>query len=424
MKNLLLSSSALALIGLYAAPANAAEWEVVVGGGSTQQFGYAGVDIDGLSDDEADFDGVDVLSDTEIEFTPSITLDNGIQFGLNVQLEGNTGGDQIDESFAFVEGAFGRVNIGSENSAGYLMTFAAPCVALNCHNSGSLTGFVPYSGTPDGTGVELGADAFRGTLGATFLENARNNDAQRVTYFTPRFGGVQLGVSYARDDLQDSSAPVNLGDDTGTVGDFVDVGANYVNSFGSFDVAVSARYGIAFTDGSGEDEFSLDLDDDEGEDGIFDSNLDNNPQVFAFGANFGFAGVTIGGSWGEQNNAGADDGTVYDVGISYETGPWGVSFSYLHGENVDDGLFTPAFADTDDDGIDEVISFQPGADEELDKFVLGINYTLASGVDLGVFGAYVDFEEDFGDGSIIGVSETDGDAIDGFVVGTGFSLSF
>ena len=46
----------------------------------------------------SDFDGLDVSTNTEILFLPSITLDNGIRIGANFQLEGETDGDQIDES--------------------------------------------------------------------------------------------------------------------------------------------------------------------------------------------------------------------------------------------------------------------------------------------------------------------------------------
>ena len=74
--------------------------------------------------DREDFDGVDVSTNTEIFFLPKIVLDNGIQIGANIQLEGETSGDQIDESYVQIKGSFGEVNIGSENSAG--SRFAAP----------------------------------------------------------------------------------------------------------------------------------------------------------------------------------------------------------------------------------------------------------------------------------------------------------
>ncbi|MEL6220225.1 MAG: porin [Pseudomonadota bacterium] len=371
MKKVLLGTSAIALVA-YAGSAAAAEFEMKVGGYMEQYVAFADSDVENASGD--DYTGIDSKQDAEIHFKPSITLDNGIKFGVDIQLEGNTSGDQIDESFMFIRGSFGEVLLGNENSAGYKMTYAAPDVTFINVNSGSTTAFIPWSGTA--AGLNTGDDIFRGTLGSTFLENDRNNDAARFTYFTPRFAGVQLGVSYARDGSDDNNSQQNL--DGVALRDIVDFGANYVNSFGDIDVAVSGRYGIAFSDVPGGDD----------------------PEVFAFGANLGFAGVTVGGSWGEQNGAGSEDGTVFDVGVSYETGPWGVSVTYLHGENVDDE------------------NAALGADEEVDLFLVGMKYKLAKGVDLSAFGAYVDFEEDIGDAG------GSGDDVDGFIIGTGIRLRF
>ncbi|MEO0957709.1 MAG: porin [Pseudomonadota bacterium] len=381
MKKVLLSTSAIAIVGAYAGAAGAAEWNVRVSGYMEQFIAYASSDVDNISGEE--FDGVDSKQDAEIRFLPSITLDNGIKIGADVQLEANTTGDTIDESFMFIDGSFGRVQLGSENSAGYTMTIAAPDVTFLNVNSGSTTAFVPFSGTTGNAtsgSVQVGDNIFRGTLGTTFLENLANNDAQRFTYFTPRLAGVQVGFSYARDPLQDDNSQV---DTNGEIDNFFDVGANYVNSFGGIDVAVSGRWGIAF-DPNGSD-----------------------PQVYSFGANLGFSGVTVGGSFAEQNNSGNLDGQSFDVGISYETGPWGVSFTYFNGENVDNENPTNPF----------------GNDEELDQYLVGVNYKLAKGVDLSAFGAYIDFEEDNGDAAgNVGVAS--GDDVDGFIIGTGIKISF
>ncbi len=176
--------------------------------------------------------------DVEIHFLPSIKLDNGIKIGANIQLEGSTSGDQIDESFLFIKGDFGEILLGSENSAGYKMHYDAPNVLyLNLRD---LDEFIPYSGS---AGVSVGDDRVRGTFGQTAIENDRNNDAQRFTYFTPRLEGFQIGVSYARDAGQDTNAQIDT--DTSALHDIFDIGANYVNSFGGFDIAVSGRWGIA-----------------------------------------------------------------------------------------------------------------------------------------------------------------------------------
>lgn len=368
MKNVLLSTSAVVLVAMASAPAAAAEWEISLGGYMEQFIVY------GSSDSPAgtDFDGVDVQSDTEIIFTPSITLDNGIKFSANIQLEGNTSGDHIDESFVSIKGSFGEILIGSENSAGYKTQYAAPDATFFGINSGSSTGIIP-SNTGDGF--------FRSTLGSTFLENngTANNDAMRITYFTPRFAGFQLGVSYARDGTQDDNIRDNCSA-AGVTCDYFDIGTNYVQSFGDFSVAASARWGIASTGGAAA----------------------TDPQVYGFGVNLGYAGFTIGGSFAEQNGTADNDGTAYDIGASYETGPWAFSVTYFHGENHDN------------DNPNATSGGSSANDETFDQVLVGINYKLAKGVRLNGFGGYVDFDED-------ARNTTDAD---GFFIGTGIRLDF
>ena len=383
MKKVLLGTSAIALAGAFAAPASAAEWTVRVGGYMEQYAAYANSDVSValptgtgtgavIGTTGGDFDGIDSKQDSEVWFLPSITLDNGIKIGANIQLEGFQGGDQIDESFMQIDGSFGRVLLGSENSAGYLMHYAAPDVTFLNINSGSTTAFIPWSGTG------AGANIFRGTLGTTYLENLTNNDAQRFTYFTPRFAGFQVGASYARDGLQDTNAQVDC--DTTTC-DFFDVAANYVNSFGDFDVAVSGRYGFA------------------------NAAAGSDPDVWGVGLNLGFAGFTIGGSYAEQNDGGLTDGEAYDAGISYVTGPWGFSLTYFHGENVDNDCGALCLGNND---------------EEVDQYLVGVNYDLAKGVALGAYGAYVDFEG----ATLTSGGTADSTEIDGWVIGTGIKVSF
>ena len=294
MRNTLLCTTALTLTGL-AGAANAAEVSagaVNMGfsGYFTQGLGIASVDTGagitarGFGGTTPDYDGIDMYTNAEIHFKPSITLDNGIKIGVDVQLEAgsNTDGDQIDESYISISGDFGKVILGSENSAGYKMTVAAPDVSHIFAQSSTLTAFVPYSGsfgtgsisgsggfgtgTYSGTAAFAGNDLFRGTLGTTYVENGRNNDANRLSYFSPRFGGLQLGISYARDAGQ-TSGPVN---NNTTVTDILDIAANY------------------------------------------------------------------GGSFAEQDGTVTQDGNAYDVGIGYANGPMSYSLTYFRGKNIDD----------------------------------------------------------------------------------------
>ena len=363
MRKLLLNSSAIAVASVVATPAISAEWDVRVGGYYNAMVAYATTDGNGVAG--SDFDGLDVSTNTEIFFLPSITLDNGIKIGANIQLEGETDGDQIDESYLSVKGSFGEVLLGSENSAGYKMTVVAPDASLNVLNSPSTSDYIAWSGGVD--------SVFRGTLGTTFLEVGRNNDAKRITYFTPRFAGFQLGVSYAHDGNEDNFGPTNIAGGSGNLGHIFDIGANFVRSFGAFNVALSGRYGIGQANiAAGPD----------------------TPTVYAFGVNLGYAGFTLGGSFAEANehNAGVDDGIAYDAGVSYATGPWTFSMTYFHGENGEIG----------------------GTSDEQDSFGAAVDYKLAKGVRLNMFGAYVDLDAGAGPAS----------DIDGWVIGTGIGLSF
>ena len=252
------------------------------------------------------------------------------------------------------------------------MTYAAPGVTWINLNSGSTTLFIPWSGNGAGN------DVFRRTLGTTYIENLGNNDAQRFTCFTPRFSGFQMGVSYARDGFQDSNAQINTDP---TLRDIFDIGANYVESFGDTNVALSGRYGIA------------------------DDNDGSDPEVWAVGLNLGFGGFTVGGSYGEQTGAGLKNGEIYDMGVSYTTGPWGVSFTYIHGKNQ---------GNDDIDAADN--AFPETGNETAEQFLIGLSYDLAKGVNLGAYAAYVDFDDADG-----GLSD---DSVDGFVIGTGVKIKF
>ncbi|MBZ0227386.1 MAG: porin, partial [Bauldia sp.] len=206
MKKQLLCTSAIAL-GVAAAPAAAQDWNLDWGG-----FFNTHVALGDISSNVAltgavvswEGDGLDIHTNPEIIFSPSVTLDNGMTFGINIQLEGNTtGGPFIDESYASMSSdTFGRLDVGNENSAGYKLMTAAPEVTSMSINSPSTSTFIPY------TGVDAIWSAFYGVTGSVFTalpfrqaglsaytEVAGNNDVSRITYYTPDFNGLTVGIS-------------------------------------------------------------------------------------------------------------------------------------------------------------------------------------------------------------------------------------
>jgi hypothetical protein len=371
MKNTLLCTTALALTGI-AGTANAVEisagaLSMNVSGFYTTTLAITSVDT-GATHAATDFDGFDIFTNAEIWFKPSLTLDNGIKIGVDVQLEAgsNTNGDQIDEAYMTISGDFGKFIIGSENSVGYKMTVAAPDVSHIFAQSSSLTGFVPYSGTIAGVGV--GGDVFRGTLGTTYIENRRINDSSRISYFSPRFSGLQLGVSYARDGGQVNGAVNNNAVTT----DYVDIAANYRGTFGGVDLNASARYGTASAPAGATD-----------------------PEIWGAGLSVGMNGFTFGGSYTEQDGTALQDGRAYDVGVSYANGPMSYSLTYFNGENIDN------------EGA-------AGAKETLETIMLAAKYKVASNFSVGAFIANTKFEE----------PATPVDNVKATVVGVGASFSF
>jgi len=330
-----------------------------------------------------DLDGLDFKQDVEIHFSPTMTLDNGLTIGAHVELEGSSGTpDTIDEAYMTLSGNFGKFILGSENSVGYKMTVAAPDVTHINVNSGSTTAFIPFSGTAGTAGVSVGSDIFRGTLGTTYLENRRNNDAQRISYFSPDFSGFSFGVSYARDGAQDSNGQLDC---NAITCDFIDLAVAYSGSLGGgVDVALSGRWGTASAPAGALD-----------------------PEVWGVGANVSFGNITIGGSYAEQKDTGANaqDGESYDFGIAFANGPWSYSLTYFHGEN--------------DDNENYIAIGAANPTEELDQILLGATYRFNSNFAMGGYIADVDFDEQVSDGGA-----GTGDDVDGTIVGISMRLDF
>jgi predicted porin len=193
MKKILFATTALVAAGMIVAPAQAAEKIKLGMSGYFYAWGVFVSEDDGLG-----LDGLDATADdepgnnrrshrfvqeSEVIFSGSTKLDNGVQIGVNIQLEGESqgGGDQIDESYIFFSGNFGRIEIGARDDAAFRMN-----------------AFIPNSSTGSGhnfaniVGPRRGGNA----VGSVNTYSTFTGDNEKVTYFTPRVSGFQLGISY------------------------------------------------------------------------------------------------------------------------------------------------------------------------------------------------------------------------------------
>ena len=223
MRKVLIATSALAFAGAVAAvPASADEMpeKLTVGlGGYMQQW----IGVSDLDNNAAGSGGVSQYSDSEFYVRGSVEADNGLKFSVKFELEGNTHPDVIDESQATVSGSFGQIVLGSEDDPAALMHYSVQDVGvgLACGDPSFIKG-VTTCARRGGKGL--------GTAGWIV-----GGDTQKIAYYTPRMSGVQLGLSYSPESVEDSGAGAPVNNDT----DAMALGLNYTGEMGEASIALS-----------------------------------------------------------------------------------------------------------------------------------------------------------------------------------------
>ena len=425
MKKLLLGSTALVAGGLMAAPAMAAD-PIKIGVGGYYQFFVTAGGIEGsyaLNGTSTQYKGLSFYQEGEIYFNGQTKLDNGTTIGLQVELEGwnppvngvtvSTGNGaqvtngatrQIDEAYLFAFGDWGRVEFGSRDQATYRMFYGAPS-ALGVFN-----GFFQHNSNATwGNLVVLATNKAAAHISFATI-GGQMQDVNRINYFTPRFFGLQIGAGYAPKinaagsvpgsntagvcGFNDATAQINCPTNDYSWQDFFDVGANYLNKFGDITVAAFGAFMYAtFVPGYAPNAGAASL--------VTGSNLTSWKQ-WVVGLQFGFAGFTVGGSYGYDNNGlganyytGVDNDTrTYTAGIMYETGPWQVSFGWIGTRNTNGNGSASLINITNQQfatvggaassgaafgGNPNIGGLQFGA-ETADKFEVGANYALGPGI--------------------------------------------
>ncbi|MRU14500.1 porin [Roseovarius sp. A21] len=393
MKKHLLATSAIAL-GVAAAPAAAQDWNLDWGGYYNTHIAYSDVSGTAIAPG-ADFDGINIVGDGEIIFTPSVTLDNGLTFGINVQMEAQNGGggaDGIDESYITISGdSLGRIEIGGENSAGYKSMVGAPGVGSFAIMSASVSTVAPI------------AHAFRQAAGSPWTEVGGNNDVQRISYFTPSFNGLTVGVSYAPGNNTNASNAGAFNRNNTYATDIFDIGLNYSQSFGTVDLTVGARYGTG--DAAALTVVTPATAGPDGLDGTADDvaavtgpNTASDPETWGIGMQVGFGAFTVGGHYAENDNGaigGAGDQEGWSLGATYDiAGPWSVGLQGFNGQ-TDGGAGVP--------------------DVEYNAYKLAGSRELGTGVSWDVYAIYAENQ------NVGNVANNDRDAT---IIGTSINLSF
>ena len=360
MKKALLASTALVGAALLSAPAYAGS----VGSGdnlAVKLSGFMWFQANVLDEDNQTGYGRGYrfkIPETEIHINASNTADNGIKYGVSIELEANTdASNNGDEVWAFLSGDFGRLEMGDQDDATNRMLVGA----FQAHQGisgpfGGLGGIAPA--------FHLSIPTF---LSRTDWQVSTTSDATKIIYFSPRFSGFQVGASFTPDSGQNGANWTETDSD----GDFEKVfglGANYTGKFDDVGVSVSVLYE------TGEDE---------------DANGANNLEdleVLHVGAKVDFGGFTVGANWRDNNETqistadsalGEDAGEYWAVAAGYKQGPWGISAWYSEGEK--DNASTDAESKT-----------------SVERWGIGGRYAIAPGWQIRADYNHVDEENDSG----------------------------
>lgn len=285
-----------------AAPATKSAFNIGVSGFSNWYGGY--IDNDKDSDEYGySSNSFDVMGDTEIHFDFDTVLSNGIKVGGHVELEGGTdekSSDRtIDQSYVFVESKYGKLVAGRHDGVDKQMHKSAFDVgALDIQE----TDFTRLVFDPSNMGY-FGMDA-------TYINV--DDDLTKISYFSPKFYGLQAGVTYAP-----AASSTNGNYDATSTRDGTDAtifALGYEGAYRDFGFALTGAYGFnTGYDIAGE--------------------IPNSDQ-YSVGGRVMWKGFTVSSGY-KFIDFNDNQGKVIDMGVAYEQGPYGVSLSYINGKITD-----------------------------------------------------------------------------------------
>ena len=291
----------------------------------------------------------------EVWFMGETTLDNGLTVGARIELEAeDLEADQIDQSYVYWQGGFGKVQVGSQDKA-----IANYCL-LPPGATGNFSAFSPNSW---GSNDPIGSNAA--------CVDAEDND-QGIVYGTPDFSGFQLWLSYT---------PSNNAEGYG------DVGVNGAGTPSNPDGTAHHTFSAYATYSYAGDGWGIDW----GGGGSWQTKFNEAPGVndgktseYQTGLNLTLGAFSVGGVM-EYFEEGGDDNNAYVVGggAAYTMDPFvfGIQGSHGHYEGTDAFSMTP----------------NPGGSRNLNRIIGTLNYAMAPGIELDAEIGYTWFN-DSGDG--------------------------
>ena len=359
------------------------------------------------------------IDDAEIRFIARARADNGLRYGLKIELDIDefSGDVGTDEARIQLSGGWGTMRLGDDDGVEEVMTYAGEnlMIGQSGFDGGLGSGFDFLGAFPRGPDL----------VGDT-------EDATKISYFTPRFLGIQAGVSFTPDSGHD------LGEDRSRIKNidlrapgrsffnprFVDTetnvaaGVNFVHNFGGLNLAASA---IAVRADAETMQITTELD---------DSGDETIPieDVFSWqaGGTIGWGGFALGGGYGESGDSlsfgdlasllsdedGIDDLASVDpdyhfwnAAARYRSGPFAAHLGYFKSESQ--GWLWRSFDIAGGAvGGDDVILFSH--ETEIDIYTVGAEYVLAPGLKFYAEYDHIEVDREFNQGAAFPAGGGDG----------------
>ncbi len=341
MKKILLGTTGLISAAMLASAASAETPKVTVGGFIDFQAGFMSDDLDAAQRSQG------FRNDTEVSIRVDGKSDSGLGYGAVIDLEADVTADADGEglnasrTYVYLNGDWGEFQLGSNQGAAATLAIDADNIAVA---TGGINGSWTYFANGTGTGYistpELPAE--HGSVVAIGGETTDNNN--KITYYSPRFSGFQLGISYAPDLTDKGQTVTRIDTALGSAGDIFDLALNFEHTFDNMldlGAAITGTFGDA-------DAGTEDL------------------EAYNLGAMLGYKGFSVAasyGDWGDSlraNGLSNDDADYWTLGAAYEGGPFGISATYMDSDYEAGGAGTGS--------------------NDFDNLVIGADYKLAPGL--------------------------------------------
>ena len=339
MKKVLLGTSALiAAAALFAGAASAQTPKVTIGGFADFQAGLIHDDLDAGQRDHG------FRNDTEVSVHVDGKTDAGLGYGAVVDLEADTTPDSDNQGFnasrtyVYLSGLWGRFELGSNQGASETMRVDASSIAAA---TGGIDGAWTYfANSPAGLGF-ITTPSLPLAHGSVFkLGDESTDNANKITYYSPRYSGFQLGVTYQPDYADRGQSVTRTNNDVGQSGQNWDAGINYEGSYSGVTIGAAAT----------------------GQIGNNENGNTNDLAAWNAGGKLGYMGFTVAGSYGSWDDSLSLQSTdteadYYTAGIGYDYKQFAVSATYLD-STIDLGR----------------------TDNDFKNVVVGVDYKLAPGL--------------------------------------------